>query len=79
MDPAMLKYIKFVVEQHEGGYVAYPLGIRGAVVGEGATAEAALGDARSATEFHIGSFGADVIEDETILGAFVSERAVKVE
>jgi hypothetical protein len=65
MDAAMLKYIKFVVEQHEDAYVAYPLGIRGGVVGEGVTAEAALEDARSATEFHIETFGADVVEDES--------------
>jgi hypothetical protein len=27
--------IKIIVEQHEDGYVGYPIGMRGIVVGEG--------------------------------------------
>jgi hypothetical protein len=34
--------IKFVVEKHADGYIAYPLGIKGVVVGEGDTYEEAL-------------------------------------
>jgi hypothetical protein len=30
-----MKKLKFVVERHRDGYVAYPLGLKGAVVGEG--------------------------------------------
>ncbi|MDP2183833.1 MAG: hypothetical protein Q8K99_14890 [Actinomycetota bacterium] len=44
----MIAHLKFVVEQHAECYVAYPLGMRGSVVGEGATAEEALADTRSA-------------------------------
>ena len=31
----MLKQIKVVVEKHADGYVAYPMGVKGVVVGEG--------------------------------------------
>jgi len=30
-----MRNIKIVVEKHEDGYVAYPLGLKGVVVGEG--------------------------------------------
>jgi hypothetical protein len=33
---------KFVVEQHADGFIAYPLGLQGVVVGEGDTADEAL-------------------------------------
>ena len=35
---------KIVVEKHPDGYVAYPLGLKGVVVGEGDTYEGALAD-----------------------------------
>jgi predicted RNase H-like HicB family nuclease len=41
------------VEKHPDGFVAYPLGLKGVVVGEGDTAEEALGDVKSAVRFHI--------------------------
>ena len=44
---------KTVVERHEDGYVAYPLGLKGVVVGEGDTFEAALADVKSAIRFHL--------------------------
>ena len=74
----MLMQIKFVVEQHEDTFVAYPLGIRGGVVGEGETAAAALEDARCATEVYIEALGVGVIEDQSPVAAFVSEQAVTV-
>ncbi len=43
-----MRQIKIVVEKHTDGYVAYPLGIKGVVVGEGDTCEEALKDVRSA-------------------------------
>ena len=43
-----MKHIKIVVEKHPEGYVAYPLGIQGVVVGEGNSYEEALNDVRSA-------------------------------
>jgi len=66
--------IKIVVEKHPDGYVAYPLGVSGAVVGQGDSYEAALADVRSAIEFHVQSFGADVLSsDSPVLEAFVAE------
>jgi predicted RNase H-like HicB family nuclease len=52
-----MKQYKIVVEKHPDGYVAYPLGIKGVVVGEGDTYEEALADVKSAIRFHIESFG----------------------
>lgn len=51
---------KIVVEKHLGGYVAYPLGLEGAVVGEGDTYEEALTDIKSAIRFHIKTFGTNL-------------------
>jgi hypothetical protein len=52
-----MKKLKFVIEKHPDGYVAYPLGLKGAVVGQGESSESALADAKSAAVFHIESFG----------------------
>ncbi len=72
-----VKQFKIVVERHSDGYVAYPLGIAGVVVGEGETYEEALADVKSAIAFHLETFGPDVIETETpVLEAFVAELAV---
>lgn len=38
-----MKPVKIVVEKHEG-YVTYPLGLNGVVVGQGGTYEDALAD-----------------------------------
>ena len=57
-----MKQIKVIVEKHPEGYVAYPLGLKGVVVGEGDTYEEALADVRSAIQFHIDTFGSEVLE-----------------
>ena len=49
--------IKIIVEKHPDGYVAYPLGLKGVVVGEGDTYEEALADVKSAISFHVETFG----------------------
>jgi len=59
-----MRQYKIIVEKHPDGYVAYPLGIKGAVIGEGDTYEEALSDVKSAIRFHINTFGADVLEVE---------------
>ena len=51
--------VKIVVEKHEEGYVAYPMGLSGVVVGEGDSYDEALADVRSAIRFHVEIFGAD--------------------
>lgn len=66
--------IKVVIEKHADGYVAYPLGLRGVVVGEGDTYEQALADVKSAIRFHVETFGEDVLQlDSPVLEAFVAE------
>ncbi len=57
----MWKQFKIIVEKHPDGYVAYPLGLRGIVVGEGDTYEEALADVKSAIQFHIETFGQEVL------------------
>jgi predicted RNase H-like HicB family nuclease len=66
---SMVRQIKVVVEKHADGYVAYPLGLKGVVVGEGDTYEEALADVKSAIVFHIQTFGPDVLEAETSIRA----------
>ena len=65
------------MEKHSDGYIAYPLGIQGVVVGEGDTYEDALNDVRSAIAFHVETFGESVLEsDSSVLEAFVVEAMV---
>jgi predicted RNase H-like HicB family nuclease len=61
---AIVRPIKIIVEKHDDGYVGYPIGMRGVVVGEGDTYDEALADVRSAIQFHIETFGADAFLDE---------------
>jgi hypothetical protein len=78
MDALMLQPIRIVVEQHPDGFVAYPLGMSGAVVGEGPDAQSALADVRSAIRFHIETFGSDVLVEHPVLDAFVVEDSVEI-
>ena len=73
-----MRKLKFIVEKHRDGYVAYPLGLKGAAVGEGDTYEAALADAQSATRFHIESFGKDAFEEDDLMEAFIAEASIAV-
>jgi predicted RNase H-like HicB family nuclease len=66
--------IKVIVEKHADGYIAYPLGMRGVVVGQGDTYESALADAKSAILFHVETFGKQAfIAEPPVLEAFVAE------
>jgi predicted RNase H-like HicB family nuclease len=60
-----MRQFKVIVEKHPDGYVAYPLGLKGVVVGEGDTYEEALADVKSANQFHIDTFGPEVVDNET--------------
>jgi predicted RNase H-like HicB family nuclease len=51
---------KVLIEKHTDGYVAYPIGMRGIIVGEGDTYEEAVADVTSAIRFHIETFGKNV-------------------
>lgn len=72
-----MRTIKVVVEKHSDGYVAYPLGVHGVVVGEGETYDAALDDLKSALHFHVETFGAGVLDSEPqVLDAFIAETGI---
>lgn len=74
-----MKQLKVIVEKHPEGYVAYPLGLKGIVVGQGVSYQAALSDVSSAIRFHIETFGTEVFEGESpVLEAFVAETGVAV-
>lgn len=59
-----MKRVKIIVEEHPEGYVAYPVGLKGVVVGEGDTCEEALEDVKSAIKSHIETFGEEAFEEE---------------
>lgn len=69
--------IKVIVEKHPDGYVAYPLGVKGVVVGQGDSYQAALEDVQSAISFHVETFGADSLMDpeSPVVEAFVAEAS----
>lgn len=74
-----VKHVKVIVEKHSDGYVAYPLGVKGVVVGEGDTFQEALADVASAIRFHVETFGTDMLDaDPPVLDAFVAEAGVAV-
>ena len=52
-----MKQFKIIIEKHPDGYVAYPIGIMGAVVGQGETYEEALADVKSALTCYVEEFG----------------------
>jgi predicted RNase H-like HicB family nuclease len=73
----LMKPLKIIIEKHSDGYVAYPLGLKGVVVGEGDTYDEALADVKSAIRFHMETFGAEALESESsVLEVFVAEVGV---
>ncbi len=76
----MSRTLKIIVERHSDGYVAYPIGLKGAVIGEGDTYEEALSDVKSAIAFHIETFDMDLLEDESpLLEASIAEAGISFE
>ena len=72
-----MKSLKIVVEKHPDAYVAYPLGIKGVVVGQGETYETAVADLKSALQFHLETFGPNALDvDPPVLEAFIAETGV---
>jgi predicted RNase H-like HicB family nuclease len=72
-----MQQIKVIVEKHPDGYVAYPLGLKGVVVGQGNTYEAALADVKSAIQFHVETFGKEALEgDDPVIEAYIAETGV---
>lgn len=75
----MHRKIKIIVERHEAGYVAYPLGLNDGVsiVGEGDTYDEALADVTSAIRFTLESAEEPVFSDDApVLEVFVAEAEV---
>jgi len=71
--------IKIVVEKHPDGFVAYPLGLKGVVIGQGDTHEEALADVKSAIKFHIESFGDEVLNvDPPVIEAYLEEAQIEI-
>ena len=72
-------HLKIIVERHSDGYIAYPLRIKGGLVGQGDSYETALADVKSAIRTHLEVFGTEMIEDEfPILDAYIVEMEVRL-
>jgi predicted RNase H-like HicB family nuclease len=72
-----MKQLKIIIEKHPDGYVAYPVGMSGVVVGQGDSYEEALRDVQSALKFHLETFGPDALDMENpVIEAFVAEATV---
>ena len=72
-----MQSLKIIVEKHPEGYVAYPLGLKGVVIGEGYTYGEALENVKSAIKFHIETFGEEVFESEDIKETFIAEVTIQ--
>lgn len=73
----MKRNIPIIVEKHSDGYIAYPVGLKGVVVAQGDTFEEALMEVRSAIEFHVETFGSDVLDlEDPATEVRVAETAV---
>ncbi len=65
---------KVIVEKHIDGYVVYPLGLKGVVIGQGDTYQESVADVTSAIRFYIETFGKEELEvEEPALDVFVTE------
>ena len=74
-----MKQYNIIIERHNDGYTAYPIGVKGVVVGQGDTYDEALCDVKSAIKFHLETFGADALDIEPqIVEAFIEETLVEV-
>ena len=75
-----MKTFKIIVEKHPDTYVAYPLGLKGIIVGQGNTYEEAFADVKSAIIFHIETFGIDSVidKDDRVLETFLAETGIAV-
>jgi hypothetical protein len=76
----MTRKVKVIVEKHEDGHVAYPLGLRPgvAIVGEADTSAGALADVTSAIRFTLETRPeSEVFDDELpVLHVTVAEAEV---
>ena len=76
----MEKTVKILIEKHTDGYIAYPLGLKGAVIGCGKNESQALADVRSAILFHVETFGPEVFgTGPLVLDAMLTETGISIE
>jgi predicted RNase H-like HicB family nuclease len=73
-----MRQFKIIIEKHLDGYVAYPIGLSGAVVGEGNTYEEALADVKSAIACCIEVFGKEMLGNTPSIEVFLAKAAVAV-
>ncbi|NJK45796.1 MAG: hypothetical protein HC933_17390 [Pleurocapsa sp. SU_196_0] len=73
-----MRQFKIVIEKHPDGYVAYPIGVVGAIVGQGDTYEEALSDVKSAIACYAEVFGKEKLDDTSYIEVFVAEAGVAV-
>jgi len=71
-----MRPLKIIVERHPDGYVAYSVGMKGVVVGEGDSYEEAIADVTSAIKFHIETFGNDAFCEDDIIDTKVADVVV---
>lgn len=75
----MTQTFKILIEKHPDGFVAYPVGLKGVVVGEGDSYDEALDDVKSAIRFHLETFRQEAVSDETdVEEAFLTEAEIRV-
>lgn len=68
-----------MVEKHVDGFVAYPVGLKGVIVGQGDTYQEALDDVKSAICYYAETFGTDSLEEYTsMLEAYLVEAEVSI-
>jgi predicted RNase H-like HicB family nuclease len=74
-----MRTLKFIVERHSDGFLAYPLGLKGVVMGQGDSYEAALADAKSAAQSHIENIGTEAFDDDNdVEAAYIAEGDIAV-
>ncbi len=74
-----MKQFRIIIEKHSNGYLACSLNIKGAVVGEGDTYEAALADVKSAIRCYIEVCGKETMENESpAIETFLVEAEVAI-
>lgn len=72
-----MKNVKVIVEKHTDGYVAYPVGMEGAIVAQGDSYDEVLANVKSAIAFHVETFGGEVLEDrDDVIEVFVAEATI---
>ena len=69
---------KIIVEKHTDSYVAYPLGLKGVVIGQGGTYTESVEDVTSAIRFYIETFRKEELEiEEPALDVFVTQVNIR--